>query len=304
MLSLDAGDATCHTHAKRSTRGAMADRLHYEIMRKLLEIAEADNTAASAPSPKVTVPAINRTIVTGIDAPQMNHVSFPGIADVRLLPLFDSLAQLQTGTFNFNHSGENRLVAIAPPSVPPAVTPQSISPEQLLQALTMFSSHNLPESERNSIISNSDTNRSEAPNAMLPPKKRSSSLSSNHERPNKKKSCQEDRKVSVSNAVSIVSVQLSDAERRESFPLPPRNGRRPRKTKISTSDLASLSKLWDDYEMICYNMDDTVADQHAFTKRLFIQSLHQTKLCHLKDRIQPFSSNGHDPNVGVSRVLK
>lgn len=253
----------------------MADRLHYDIVRKLLGIEEVDNGSAPLPN-NVTV--TNRTTGTGSDAPQINHVSFPGIADVRLLPLFDY----------FNNCSENRLAAIAPPSAPQTANPQSISQEQLLQALMTTSSNN--PIEKSSTHSSSDPKRCEEPNAMLPPKKRSSSLSSNHERPNKKKSRPDESKVSVKNDVAVVSVQLSDAERRESFPLPPRNGLRPRKMKVSPPNLASLSKLWDDYETTCYNMDDTVADQQAFMKRLFIQSLHQTKLCHLKDRIPPFSS--------------
>jgi hypothetical protein len=90
---------------------------------------------------------------------------------------------------------------------------------------------------------------------------------------------------------------LSVAERKASFPLPPIHGttgeQQVQCIKLlpskSSSSTVSLKNLWDKYEKISDDMDDTVADQQAFVKKLFILSLNRSsshviekKMKHLK----------------------
>jgi hypothetical protein len=263
--------------------GVMVDRLQSDIIRTALGITSGSNP--SGPSPTV---ASNVSDVS-------HHI------DARLLPMFASYvasARAQSGSYSFNSNNDDILGAInkmkvrhpffgssdSSPEVkllndvtrttlPLGANSRLSAQEQILQAMIVNSS------EKDSRL---EASQCDEGTATLPAKKRSSSLSSsNLSSTTKKKARRTESNVSGS-YVTTLSVKLSDAERRESFPLP---GCRKRKVAI-TSELSSLSKLWDDYEMICYNMDDTVADQQAFVKKLFVQSLHRSKMSHLKDRMK------------------
>lgn len=252
----------------------MVDRLQSDIIRTALGI-----TAGNGPSPMVTP--------TGSD---ISHQF-----DARLLPMFASYVastQLQNGSYNFNSSNEDILAAIHKLKVqhPSFDSRDSLTEGKLLTNTTRAAStqdaRSQPSTRKRGIIAIADANQHNELSLIERAKKRSSSMSTtNHSSTKKRKSHHYERNVTV-NDIATVSVSLSDSERRETFPLPPKIGGRKRQATVTISKSSSLSTLWDAYEMICYNMDDTVADQQAFVKKLFIQSLHRSKMNHLIDKIQ------------------
>jgi hypothetical protein len=86
------------------------------------------------------------------------------------------------------------------------------------------------------------------------------------------------------NNITHVHVPLTAAECKATFPLPLKSGNQGRVPTIKLSETSSLQTMWDKFEMITDDMDDTIADQEAFVKRLFISSLHRPSLNHLTER--------------------
>ena len=275
--------------------GIMDDRLQSYNVRNALGIAFVNNQ--SDPSP----PSIEQPPASGVS--QYN-------IDTRILPLFASYvatAQAQSGRYNMNRSIDDVLAAMQKLKSQNsfAGAQDLVAQLNLLTDIkqTTSSQHTNTESPplvqsfkfllANATVKNDTTAKQheiaqrEEIVATLPKKKRSSSLSSNNNSLKKKKSVPIEGKA-LENNIPTFSMQLSDSERKESFPLPPR-------PKLSISKLSSFSKLWDDCEMISYNMDDTVADQRAFVKKLFVQSLHRSKMSHLKQRTQLVSTTTKMP---------
>jgi hypothetical protein len=276
----------CLSDKPWSMSEVMVDRLHSDIIQTALAITAGNNSLGISPS-----------------AAASNVRDLSQLNDARLLPMFPSYvasARGQSGSYTVNSSNEDILAAINKLNVqhPFFITRDPLAQMKLLNnAITTASSHdtNSPlttgkhtapivnSSETNKRISNGGAKLLDQMTATMSAKKRLSSLSSSNHSSNKKIRFNESN-AKVCN-VATLSIQLSDSERRESFPLPSKRGSRKRQETVQISKLPILSKMWDDFEMISYNMDDTVADQQAFVKRLFTQSLHRSKMCHLKDRI-------------------
>lgn len=272
----------------------MVDRLHSNIFREAIGMTQGTNQSSQSP---IMEPLASAGVSYNIDT--------------RLLPLFASYvasAQTPNGLYNLNRSNEEILIALqklkSQSLVPDGHDSDSAKQVRLLtnarqsssaldgKSESSFQGLSLQSLSAHSTIRNTtcpkqpDTRQREEMAAALPSKKRSSSLSSSNHSSKKQKSIRNESKVSENNLPTF-SIQLSDSERRETFPLPPRPA-------VSLSKLPLFSKLWDDYEMICYNMDDTVADQRAFVKKLFVQSLHRSKMSHLKHRTQLVSTTTTD----------
>lgn len=265
----------------------MVDRLHSEIIQNVFGITAGYNTFVLSPNVASHVSDTTQQI------------------DAHFLPMFASYvasARGQSIGYNFNSSNEdihtmiNKLkgqnpvldvhgssahVSLLNTATTTALAQDTNSrlstEEQIIRAMISSASatnknlHNTTE-QRNDIIE------------ALQRKRRPSTMLSNDHRSNNKKARHNKSNLTVSD-IATVSTKLSNSKKRGSFPLPRKSGDRKRQATISISKLPALSKRWDDFEMVCYNMDDTIADQQALVKKLFVQSLHRSIIYHPKDRI-------------------